>query len=201
MNWKKIVALILALGLIALGWYFFYFTKTPSYSLKLIQEAVKTHNVEDFKKHVDVNSILNSGYDDVVKSELDKNVNDPLGRTFALAMAQSFKPVVVETLQTAILDKIAGTENKEPGKYDRDIKKFEEKYSLNSVEYKDIGSIEIKDGIANVPLVLYSPKLQEDFTVHILMKKLDDGTWQAYKVDNIAQFIDQIDKSSKKTNK
>lgn len=201
MNWKKIVALILALGLIALGWYFFYFTKTPSYSLKLIQEAVKTHNVEAFKKHVDVNSILNSGYDDVVKSELDKNVNDPLGRTFALAMAQSFKPVVVETLQTAILDKIAGTENKEPGKYDRDIKKFEEKYSLNSVEYKDIGSIEIKDGIANVPLVLYSPKLQEDFTVHILMKKLDDGTWQAYKVDNIAQFIDQIDKSSKKINK
>ena len=49
---KIIIAVLVAIVAIALGWYFLYFTKTPVYSLNLAREAVEKHDVNAFKKHV-----------------------------------------------------------------------------------------------------------------------------------------------------
>ena len=68
---KIIIAALVAIVAIALGWYFLYFTKTPVYSLNLAREAVEKHDVNAFKKHVDVDSIIGSGYDDVVAMQLE----------------------------------------------------------------------------------------------------------------------------------
>ena len=66
MNKKKLIfgGVILVLVLVA-AWYFMYFTKTPGYALNQAREAYTKHDVATFKKYVDVESIVGSGYERV----------------------------------------------------------------------------------------------------------------------------------------
>ena len=90
---KIIIAVLVAIVAIALGWYFLYFTKTPVYSLNLAREAVEKHDVNAFKKHVDVDSIIGSGYDDVVAMQLeDPEIKDNPLKGLAEVMFQGLKP-------------------------------------------------------------------------------------------------------------
>ena len=47
-------------------WYFAYWVKTPQYSLGLIGTAVQKHDFAAFEKHVDMETLYSSAYDDVV---------------------------------------------------------------------------------------------------------------------------------------
>jgi len=109
MSKKKIIlAAVVAIVAIALGWYFLYFTKTPVYSLNLAREAVEKHDVNAFKKHVDVDSIIGSGYDDVVAMQLEdpEIKNNPL-KGLAEVMFQGLKPKIVPILSNEIYNAIA----------------------------------------------------------------------------------------------
>lgn len=69
MQTKKIKYLLLAVVLAAaatLIWYFAYWVKTPQYSLGLIGTAVQKHDFTAFEKHVDMETLYSSAYDDVV---------------------------------------------------------------------------------------------------------------------------------------
>lgn len=50
----------------AVAWYFAYWVKTPQYSLGLIGSAVQKHDFAAFEKHVDMETLYSSAYDDVV---------------------------------------------------------------------------------------------------------------------------------------
>ena len=72
----KIIGLILLLILAGCAFYFFYWVKTPQYSLKLIQESVKSHDVVSFEKHVDTEALCTQALDAFLTqsmSETDKN--------------------------------------------------------------------------------------------------------------------------------
>ena len=100
---KIIIAALVAIVAIALGWYFLYFTKTPVYSLNLAREAVEKHDVNAFKKHVDVDSIIGSGYDDVVAMQLeDPEIKDNPLKGLAEVMFQGLKPKIVPILSNEI---------------------------------------------------------------------------------------------------
>ena len=100
---KIIIAVLVAIVAIALGWYFLYFTKTPVYSLNLAREAVEKHDVNAFKKHVDVDSIIGSGYDDVVAMQLeDPEIKDNPLKGLAEVMFQGLKPKIVPILSNEI---------------------------------------------------------------------------------------------------
>ncbi len=49
---------LLVVVLCSLAFYFFYWTKTPQYSINLIREAVKTHNTEMFEQYVDLDNLI-----------------------------------------------------------------------------------------------------------------------------------------------
>ena len=60
----------------AVAWYFAYWVKTPQYSLGLIGSAVQKHDFAAFEKHVDMETLYSSAYDDVVvASFLVNNIN------------------------------------------------------------------------------------------------------------------------------
>ena len=76
-----------------------YFTKTPVYSLNLARESVEKHDVVTFKKHVDVESIVGSGYDDFVEVQMnDLLIKDNPFKGFAEAMLRGLKPQIVPAL-------------------------------------------------------------------------------------------------------
>ena len=105
---KKLIAGLLVLVLGALAFYFLYWTKTPEYSLNLVREAVKNHNTEQFERHVDLDSLLNKGYDDFIAYYLKTEGKDLGGfQALAAGAAQMMKPTLVASLKSEVLKSIS----------------------------------------------------------------------------------------------
>ena len=54
--------------------YYFYWQKTPQYSVRLIANALEDHDLDTFNKHVDLDSLLGSAYDDYFSSYFEKDI-------------------------------------------------------------------------------------------------------------------------------
>ena len=62
-----VIAIVIA---VAAG--YLYYMRTPTYTLRTIGNAVKTHDWASFQKHVDVKGIFNNTYDRMIESEAAK---------------------------------------------------------------------------------------------------------------------------------
>lgn len=202
---KIIIAVLIAVIAIVLGWYFLYFTKTPVYALNLARESVEKHDVVTFKKHVDVESIVGSGYDDFV----DVQMNDPLIKDnpfkgFAEVMLKGLKSQIVPVLSQEIYNGIEkkSDDSNQNAKSKEAANEVKEKTGVKDLEFKSISSANIDGNSAIVPIIFSSKELNQDVTFDLLMKKLEDGTWQAIKVNNFKEYLDLVEKNEKnKTNK
>ena len=202
---KTIIAILIAVIAIVLGWYFLYFTKTPVYSLNLARESVEKHDVVTFKKHVNVESIVGSGYDDFV----DVQMNNPLIKDnpfkgFAEVMLKGLKSQIVPALSQEIYNGIEkkSDDSNQNAKSKEAANEVKEKTGVKDLEFKSIGSANIDGNSAIVPIIFSSKELNQDVTFDLLMKKLEDGTWQAIKVNNFKEYLDLVEKNEKnKTNK
>ena len=91
----KIIGLIVLLILAGCAFYFFYWVKTPQYSLKLIQESVQNHDVVAFEKHVDTEALCTQAVDGFLAQEMSTNdMNNPLIQ----GIIQTVKPAIVGNL-------------------------------------------------------------------------------------------------------
>lgn len=197
---KTIIAILIAVIAMVVGWYFLYFTKTPVYSLNLARESVEKHDVVTFKKHVDVESIIGSGYDDFV----DVQMNDPLIKDnpfkgFAEVMLKGLKSQIVPVLTQEIYNGVEkkSEDTNQNAKSKEAASEVKEKTGVKDLEFKSIGSAIIDGNSAIVPIVFSSKELNQDVTFDLLMKKLEDGTWQAIKVNNFKEYLDLVEKNEK----
>ena len=197
---KSIIAVLIAVIVIVLGWYFLYFTKTPVYSLNLARESVEKHDVVTFKKHVDVESIVGSGYDDFV----DVQMNDPLIKDnpfkgFAEVMLKGLKSQIVPVLSQETYNSIEkkSDDSNQNAKSKEAANEVKEKTGVKDLEFKSIGAATIDGNSAIVPIIFSSKELNQDVTFDLLMKKLEDGTWQAIKVNNFKEYLDLVEKNEK----
>ena len=110
MNAKKIGIGILVAILIAVSFYFFYWTKTPQYSLVQIQKAIQNHDIDTFEKHVDLDSLYSKVVDDFIVEGMKKEKSG-LDQTLAAGFIQLFKPTMVSLLKDATVEKIKGNKN------------------------------------------------------------------------------------------
>ncbi|WP_281674795.1 hypothetical protein [Veillonella tobetsuensis] len=197
---KLFIAALVAVVAIILGWYFLYFTKTPVYSLNLAREAVEKHDVNAFKKHVDMDSIIGSSYDDVVAMQLeDPEIKNSPFRDLAEVMFQGLKPKIVPILSNEIYSAIAKQpENSEQNAREKQAAdEMKEKTGVKDLEFKSIGSATVDGNSAVVPVTFNSQELNQDVTFNLAMKKLDDGTWQAVKINNFKEFLALVEQHEK----
>ena len=206
---KKIIALltVIVLVLVGLGWYFLYFIKTPVYSLNIIREAVAQHDVNKFNKHVDVDNILNKGFDDAITAMIDSDKKtDANTKIFAKGLAQMFKAPVVGMAKEAINKYVEkGKWQEEPDKNSENNgnkapmkatgvnpDNFADKVGLKESKIKDIAYTKTDGDIAIVGIKIFDEKVNKDFIAEIKMKKLNDGTWQITEFANLKEYITTI---------
>jgi len=207
---------IIAAGVVAIavfggaGWYWGYYTKTPAYSLGIIKDSIQKHDVNKFKQHVDLDSFLSRGYDDLVEASIEDNKNSSdyseLGANFAKGLFVAFKPTITGEIKEQILRAV------EEGKWDSDDKKDEkpkegqgpkidtnaiaENTGMKSAQFKGIASTK-KDGkVAVVGLKIYEPSLNDDFVLDLKMRELDDGTWQLVEASNLKEYFTTLRKAT-----
>ena len=110
MNKKKwfIVSILLAV-LAGAAFYFLYFIKTPAYALNETRLAVKEHDTTKFTRYVDVNSVMDNAFDDIIKAESKINNDNIFSNPFALGILHMLKPSVVELMSKEAVERVAQT--------------------------------------------------------------------------------------------
>lgn len=200
----KIIGLIVLLILAGCAFYFFYWVKTPQYSLKLIQESVQNHDVVSFEKHVDTEALCTQAVDGFLAQEMSTNdMNNPLIQ----GIIQTVKPAIVKSLKDGFINYIRDGNfnmtnpfetNKTNNKIANSEKQNENKIKgYTRLEFKDIANTETNGNRATVDIILYDNKTDKNFTLKIGMAKLEDGTWRIDTFVNLDEFIKEYTQATK----
>ena len=88
-NGQKVAIAAVSVVLCAALFYFFYYVRTPVYSMKLIGEAVQKHDLETFERHVDVKHMVEKMFDDFVAKETTNKNGSLAGNAFALGLVNA----------------------------------------------------------------------------------------------------------------
>lgn len=201
----KLISIITLICIIATSaWYFVYYTKTPEYSLGLIKESVEKHDVAKFNKHVDLDSILSRGYDDLFSAmiESDKSMSSQ-GKNFLAGFAQMFKATFINGFKDNIKRYVETGSWEEKQSQDDTSKNAQSNKSpdkissstsnLKKSDFKGIAYTK-KDGkVATIGLKLYDKDINKESVLDVKMRELDDGTWQVAELANLKEYILSIE--------
>lgn len=183
------VLLVFLIGLGGFGYYQFVYKHSPAYTMMLIGQAVKEHNVANFNRHVDVRSITKA----YLQEEMNKDpeiAKDP----FARMVITGLMDVGADTVAAVVDQMVAGDDeavqnHKSANPLDRKVaEKSKENKNLKLESLETVTKNE--DGTIEVKAVLANSETKDVKTVFMMLRPLDDGTWQVYKIKNLRALMD-----------
>ena len=87
---KWFVVFILLAALAGAAFYFLYFIRTPAYALNEARVALQQHDSAKFSRYVDVPSVMDNAFEDIIKAESKINNDNVFFRTRHSAYAEAF---------------------------------------------------------------------------------------------------------------
>lgn len=193
----KIGAGIAALALVVAGGGYFYFhvnNDTPEFAIKTIQESIDKHNTKTFNRVVDVDGVLDSGYEGFVEGvTFPENSMSPDAKESIKNIMNMLRAPMILSLKSAIESYIATGDLKveENG----GVVELLEKTGLNDAEIRDVKNIQINDADKNeafADLIIYQPELGEEFPLQFILTRNKDKQWQVVRVQNFQEYVEQI---------
>jgi hypothetical protein len=164
-----------------LGWYFLYYTKTPSYAVKLIQKSINQHDAVTFQEHVAMPDVLSKGFSAVREAEWDSGVTD--------AYTEEDKPEYTKHIEQVIMNGVM------TGDWTDSYKKTNPDKALHvdwgSLTLKDVSSDKEHGDEALVNIRLDNPDVGTD-TLVLRMKKNPKGDWQLVEIMNLKWYYTKI---------
>lgn len=190
-----ILAVVLVIATIGGFWYWQVKVKgTPSYSLHQAAHAVENHDLQQFKKYVDVEGVSERLVDDIVDQASNQmSASSPaeqLGQSLGQGLAELMKPRLVEEIQGGVeryveTGEVAG-EFGERASVDPD--------SLARV-FQGIDSTNITGSMARVYLRVRDVRADSTATLELRMREMD-GYWQVAEIANIQELISASESDS-----
>lgn len=199
-NKLLLIAIPLLIVAAALGYYFLVFAKTPAFTVNEVRKAVQNHDPEKFAQYVDVNSVMNYAFDDILLAKSKIDDDNILSNPFAVSILHMIKPQVVHLMGDEALRRIANKKDGD-GKAARDPvpdamrRNLERNIPMDRLKLKDISLSEKNDKEAIASVELYNDQLEKDFTLDILMQPNPDGYWRVTRIRNLADFIIDMEKA------
>ena len=189
-----VLALIIAGG----GYYFFHVgTDTPEYAMKMITQSIEDHDVKEFHRVVNVDTVLDSGYNDFVAGITSPDiVMTPDARETIKNFTKLLRAPMILSLKSAI-DSYIETGEFDVGK-NTGVVELLERTGLNDLEVRNVKNIEINDANRNeafADVIIYQPELDREFPLQILLNRVDNNRWQVTCVKNFQEYITQIAKA------
>lgn len=202
MNRINLIVCILVAVIISISaFYFLYFKKTPSYTVGIIYQAIRTHDVDTFEYYFDLDSVLAKAFDEILTDQIKDVGEDEV--SIVKNFAGLFKPVVVSTLKEKIKEKIAQQDEdskqttitkQEPKSSNKDkiAQKMLDKIKPNKLDFKDVGKTTVEGNLATIEIILHDKKLEKDFTLIAKMTKQQDGHWRLTEIANVSEYLNQL---------
>lgn len=174
---KWFVVFILLAALAGAAFYFLYFIRTPAYALNEARVALQQHDSAKFSRYVDVPSVMDNAFEDIIKAESKINNDNVFSNPFALGILHMLKPSVVDLMTQEALDKIAAKPDntpKQPADPVPDAMKrnLERHIPIKNLTVKDLKLSKHEGETAKATLVLHNNELDKDFIAELLMQQM-----------------------------
>lgn len=199
---KKVVLGAFVAILCVVGFYFFYWVRTPAYSLNIIREAWAKHDINTFEKHVDLDRVVDKGFDSMLSAYLGKEGKDATD-VLVSGIVNLVKPTLVSELKQVIVDRVKGTEAEgEQNKTTEVMRKIgfakDTGGNISYLTLKDT-SVSFQEGDdATVLLKVYDRQVDKIFDVKLLMSQLSDGKWRVKEIGNLGEYFVEYEKEKEK---
>ena len=161
----------LALAVAGGGYYYFHTQKdTPAYAIKTVSKSIEDHDVKEFHRVVNVDSVLDSGYDGFVDGMTSPGI---VATSDARETIKNFTQILHAPLMLSLKAAIdsyieTGELNKEEN---ASVKTLIERTGFDSFEYRGIDSVEINPRNSNeatAKVRIYQPELAQEFVFNII---------------------------------
>ena len=188
---------IAALALVVAGGGYYHFhvqTDTPDYAIKAVSESIKDHDVTEFHRVVDVDGVLNSGYEGLVDGVTAASLlSTPDAKEEVKNFTQMLRTPLMLSLKAAIDSYVAtgdfgDTQNS-------GVMELIELTGLNDIEVRGVKNIEPNDANkeeAFADLIIYQPELGREFPIQIVLSRGADNRWQVTRVQNFQEYVAQV---------
>lgn len=188
-----------ALALIVTGGGYYYFhtdTDTPAFAIETAQKSIQQHDTKTFHKVVNVDSLLESGYDgfvEIVTSPDIVTVDDT--REAIKEFTQMLRDPMLLSLKTAIDSYVA------TGSLDTEenfgVMELLDRTGLKGAKVHDVKNVQISDANRNeafADLIIFHTELNREFPLQLVLTRKED-TWQVDHVQNFREYVDEIAKA------
>ena len=198
----RLVIAVLIIAIAAAGsgaWYFGYYTKTPEYSLRMMQAAVASHDQAKFDRYVDAEHLVNTSCDALFEGLMDSDasLNDS-ARSAVSGFADLFKAPLRAGFNSVLKDFVQtgtwGAKASEVGAVSVDSDVVLNKAGLKNITFRAIDGIEKNDdeGTAVVSARIFHEDVGQEFVLKGLLRKTEDGIWRLEEISNFREFIQFI---------
>ena len=199
-KWKILLAVLLAVVVIAGGgalWYHGYYTKTPEYAVRMIEEAVVAHDEAKFDRYVDMRKLTETLGDEFLEAAMDSDraMTEEV-RSAVSDFAQIFKASASKSFENAIRDYVR---TGEWGNVGPDVQLILDKAGFYQAEFRSVEGLEknAEDGSTTLGLRIYQKEAAEEFVLQIRLEKGQDGAWKAAEISNFRDFAAFVAKARK----
>lgn len=201
---KRLIAVGVILAVLAAAggwWYMNIYTKTPEYALKMVQEAVVSHDKERFYQYVDIDHLLDSASNDMMDGLIQMMV--PVTgdtREAVSGLTKMFKEPVVMSLKSALDNYVlygtwdSSRESKESISSIVDADMIVHRIGLPSIQFQKLTSIAVDadKGTAIAKIEVLQEEANEEFVLDVELIERENGSWQIYEITNFKAFIEKL---------
>ena len=197
----KIGAGLAALAVIIGGGGYYYFNTcadSPDHAISAVSHAIEKHNVKEFHRVVDVDGVLDSGYDGFIEgiTSFDSTM-PPETRDTIKNFTQMMRAPMMTSVKAAIDSYVeTGDLNMEKN---AGVGELVQRTGLNDIEVRGVKNIEINDANPNAAfadLILFQPELGGEFPIQLVLTR-DKDTWQVSRVQNFQEYVAKIAQARK----
>ena len=201
---KRIIAFAVVAAVVAAAgcwWYVSYYTRTPEYSIRMVQEAVSQHDKEKLYQYVDVSHMLETASDAMLDGLVQAMVPATGDTREAVSSpTQMLKAPAIMSLQSAVDNYVEqGTwidknvdERSMAAAVDADM--IVNRIGLPNISFQKLESVAVDfdNGTAVAKVQVRQTEADEDFTLDVELVETDSGIWQVYEITNFKDFIERL---------
>ena len=185
----------LALCVAGGGYYHFHVSSdTPDFAIKTIYESVEKHDAKTFYRLVNVDSVIDSGYEGLVEGLTSaENLTTPDAKEAIKDFTQMFRGSLTLSLKTAIDSYVATGDLK--AEENGGVMELLDRTGLNDAEVRDVKNVQINDANkdeAFADLMIFQPELDKEFPLQIVLARGADKQWQVIRVENFKEYVQEI---------
>ncbi len=192
----KIGAGVAALAVVVTGGGYCYFhtnTDTPETAIKAVTRSIERHDVKNFHKAVDVDSLLDSGYAGFVDglTAFDNSMT-PDARDAIKTFTEMLRAPLLLSMKSAI-DSYVSTGNLNLNE-NVGVAEILHRTGLNDVEVRSVQNIQLKDANSDeafADVIIFQSELGREFPFQITLIKKDDK-WQIARIENFKEYVAQV---------